>query len=138
MTLNKNTARKVLLVDDDTLLRELLGLIVERHGYQLKKAENGQDAMCLVESFVPDLIVLDVMMPVMDGREFLTWFKALEDRKANILVLTSMSDPRLHKALYELGATKVATKPVSMRMLEQDICELIGDAGAQNFNKTNS
>ena len=53
--------KKVLLVDDDALLRELLGLIVEKHGYDLLKAENGHDAMELVGSVQPDLIVLDIM-----------------------------------------------------------------------------
>lgn len=136
MTMNNKIEKKVLLVDDDPLLRELLGLIVERHGYHLKKAENGQDAISLVKSFAPDLIVLDVMMPVMDGREFLTWFNGQSGEKANVLVLTSMNDSRLHKELYSLGATKVATKPISMKVLEQEICHLIGDVARLTAHHT--
>ena len=127
--------KKVLLVDDDTLLRELLGLIVEKHGYELLKAENGQDAMERIGSVKPDLIVLDIMMPVMDGREFLAWFKNQPGEKPTVLVLTSMQDNQLYKELYELGATKVATKPIAMKVLENLIRELVGDEVAALHSK---
>ena len=118
---------KVLLVDDDALLRELLGLIVEKHGYTLNKAENGQDATNLISSFSPDLIILDVMMPVMDGREFLTWLQGSSSPQAKVLVLTSMTDKKLHNELLELGATRVETKPISLKVLDQTIQELLGE-----------
>jgi len=121
-----NQRLKVLLVDDDALLRELLGLIVEKHGYLLSKADNGRAAIEMITSFQPDLIVLDVMMPVMDGREFLAWFSAQPGEKAKVLVLTSMTESKLHKDLYALGATKVATKPISMKVLESEIDSLLG------------
>ena len=123
----QDKVKKVLLVDDDALLRELLGLIVEKQGYMLNKAENGQDAVALISSFRPDLIVLDVMMPVMDGREFLAWLQANSSPQAKVLVLTSMTDEKLHKELYELGATRVETKPISLKVLEHTIQEQLSD-----------
>ena len=123
----QDKVKKVLLVDDDALLRELLGLLVEKHGYMLNKAENGQDAITLVDSFRPDLIVLDVMMPIMDGREFLTWLQANSSPQVCVLVLTSMTDEKLHKELYELGAARVETKPISLKILERTIQELLGE-----------
>ena len=125
--------KKVLLVDDDVLLRELLGLIVQKHGYELKKAENGLDAIPMVGSFQPDLIVLDILMPVMDGREFLAQLKARGYANQNILILTSMQDNALFKELQALGVNKIATKPIAMRALEELIVALVSDeAGGES------
>lgn len=122
--------KTVLLVDDDVLLRELLGLIVQKHGYELKKAENGLDAIPMVSSFQPDLIVLDILMPVMDGREFLAKLKEQGYSNQKILVLTSMQDNVLFKELRDLGASKVATKPIAMKELEGLIVSLLSDEGS--------
>ncbi len=116
---------KVLLVEDDALLRELLGLIVEKHGYTLCKVEDGLAAIDIMNSFQPDLVVLDVMMPVMDGRDFLAWMGGCKKEKPKILVLTSAVDSRLYRDLYALGADKIATKPVSMKALEKEIDALL-------------
>ncbi len=117
---------RVLLVEDDALLRELLGLIVEKHGYVLRKVEDGLAAIDAMVSFQPDLVVLDVMMPVMDGRDFLAWLGQYEGRKPKILILTSANDSQLYRDLYDLGADKIATKPVSMKTLESEIDALLG------------
>src|SRR5439155_3584965 len=67
---------EVLLVDDDTDQRERMGLMLARDGWRVTEAENGQDALDKVAERLPALILLDLMMPVMDGFGFLKAFRA--------------------------------------------------------------
>jgi two-component system, chemotaxis family, chemotaxis protein CheY len=86
------SAGGILVVDDDADLREFLRLTVASMGFEVTCASNGQDALDVMEGHDPDLILLDMKMPVMDGWEFC---RALEGRDARppIVVLTAAPDP---------------------------------------------
>lgn len=63
-------AGHVLIVDDETAIRELLADVLSAEGYQVTTASNGSAALALIDGYVPDVILLDLMMPVMDGFKF--------------------------------------------------------------------
>ena len=65
-----NVAPRVLVVDDDPAIREFVGQALEEEGYEVRLAINGQDALSTLIEWQPDLIVLDLMMPTMDGWTF--------------------------------------------------------------------
>ena len=74
-------AKTILLVDDDTLMRRSLALILEQAGYRTSTAANAEDALALARRDPPDLVILDIGLPGMDGLDALRWFKQGEMKK---------------------------------------------------------
>jgi CheY-like chemotaxis protein len=106
-------AKRVLVVDDDASIRELLATALEDDGYEVVPATNGQDALSVVERWRPDVIVLDLMMPVMDGW---TFAKRLRERdQIPIVVLSAANDLARHART--VGATDVISKPFDLDQL---------------------
>ncbi|PYI57226.1 response regulator transcription factor [Paenibacillus flagellatus] len=106
---------KVLVADDDPNVREILRLFFHSHQYDLLEARDGAEAVELVEREAPDIVILDVMMPVMDG--FAACREILKKRDIPIIMLTA-KDEEFDRVLgLELGADDYVTKPFSPREL---------------------
>ncbi len=82
--------KRVLVVDDDPDIRELLFTALEDEGFEVVPAGNGQEALTIIQSFRPDVIILDLMMPVMDGWQFANELRARDEEIP--LVLLSAAD----------------------------------------------
>jgi two-component system, OmpR family, alkaline phosphatase synthesis response regulator PhoP len=109
---------KILLVDDDPDILELLEYNLNREGFLTKTAENGKIAIEVAESFMPDMILMDVMMPVMDGIEAGRIIKQNKLLKHIYLVfLTARAEEFSEVAAFEIGANDYITKPVKPRAL---------------------
>ena len=92
---------KVLLVDDDRINRVLLNAILKREGYAVLEANDGQEAVDIFDSEKPDLVLMDVMMPVMDGYEATKLIKSRgAERFVPVIFLTAVTD---EKALAKYG-----------------------------------
>jgi CheY-like chemotaxis protein len=105
--------KRVLVVDDDANIRELLSTALEDDGYEVVPAVNGQDALSIVERWRPDVIVLDLMMPVMDGW---TFAKRLRERdEIPIVVLSAATDLARHAK--SVGAADGVAKPFDLDQL---------------------
>ncbi len=103
----------MLVVDDDSSIRELLHAALEEEGYEVVSATDGQDALVIVERWRPDVIVLDLMMPVMDGW---TFAKRLRERyDIPIVALSAVTDIERHAKA--LGARDVIAKPFDLDAL---------------------
>jgi DNA-binding response OmpR family regulator len=103
---------KVLVVDDDRVIQQLLEVNLELEGYEVKRASNGDEALKLVRSFKPDVVLLDVMMPKLDGREVCRRIKG-DASTADIPVIflsARAQDMDVNSGL-ELGAAAYITKP---------------------------
>ncbi|MEX2031587.1 MAG: response regulator [Dehalococcoidia bacterium] len=101
---------RVLLVDDDPVIRRLVSLTLVEEGYEVHTAEHGEQALAMLDrgaEGLPDLIVLDLEMPVLDGRGF---YEGLLDRGLQIPVLV-LSAFGAHAARRELGAEASLDKP---------------------------
>ena len=108
--------QKILIVDDERKMRNVLRRMLQDSGYETTTAENGLDCLELADSFLPDLILLDLKMPVMDGHEAM---QTLISRKypGKIIVITAFgSIPAAVKAIQE-GAFDFITKPFDMDQL---------------------
>ena len=109
---------KILLVDDDPDILELLEYNLVREGFQIKTAENGQLAIKVAEEFLPDMILMDVMMPEMDGIEAGRIIKQMKNLKNTYLIyLTARTEEFSEIAAFEIGADDYITKPVKPRAL---------------------
>lgn len=109
---------KILIVDDDVDTLKLVGLIVQRQGYEVRVASSGAQALAMLQSEVPDLLLLDIMMPEMDGYEVAR--KMREDPRTAevpIIMFTAKSQLDDKVAGFEAGADDYLTKPTQPREL---------------------
>ena len=113
---NNNTSNgKILVVDDDKNICELLRLYIEKDGFQVVIANDGKRALEMFRAEQPDLIMLDIMLPELDG-----WQVCREIRKTSkvpIIMLTAKSDERDELLGFELGIDEYITKPFSPKIL---------------------
>ena len=120
--MTKTKIHTVLVADDDPDIRALLTLNLELSGYAVTEAENGGQASELARSLLPDLIVLDVMMPVRDGFDILQQLKADEATSAiPVVMLTARTADNDVWAGWQAGATYYMTKPFDPEHLLQFI-----------------
>ena len=101
----------ILVVDDDKNTRRLLKAVLENDGYKVSLAENGEEALDAMDSDVIDLVVLDIMMPIMDGYEFT---KTLRDVNNNlpILMVSAKQLPEDKRKGFLVGTDDYMTKPI--------------------------
>jgi len=109
---------KVLVVDDEPDILELLQYNLTKEGFEVRTAENGKRAVEVAKSFQPNLILLDIMMPVMDGVEACRLLKDIPAlSKSFIVFLTSRSEEYSEVAAFDVGADDFITKPIKPRAL---------------------
>jgi DNA-binding response OmpR family regulator len=103
---------RVLIVDDDKVIQQLLEVNLELEGYEVAKASNGEEALAMVHDFAPDLVLLDVMMPKLDGREVCRRIKS--DPATGgipVIFLSARAQDMDVTSGLELGASAYITKP---------------------------
>ncbi len=110
------TSGSVALVDDESHIRETVGYALEREGYQVRSYADGLDAWKAFESGLPDLVILDILMPQMDGLELC---RKIRERSEQIpIIFLTSRDDELDRVLgLELGADDYLCKPFSLREL---------------------
>ena len=108
-------ARKVLIVEDDSNIAELVNLYLKKEGYETMVAEDGGKALDLYRVFRPDLVLLDIMLPVMDG--WTVCSKIRETDSTPIIMLTAKGETIDKVAGLEMGADDYIVKPFEMKEL---------------------
>lgn len=110
--------QKILVVDDEPDIVELIAYNLKREGYQVHTASNGQEAVTTAKKIMPDLIILDVMMPKMDGIEACRIMRAMPEFKSTFMVfLTARSEEYSEIAGFNVGADDYIAKPIKPRAL---------------------
>ena len=104
---------RILAVDDDRELTQLLQLVFESRGFGVTIANNGRQALDSLETELPEVILLDLMMPGMSGQEVCRQIRA-NPRTSNIpiIILTAKSDTETKREMMEAGATEYLVKPI--------------------------
>jgi len=116
--LNKHMPPKILIVDDEPDILEFIKYLLDREDYQVETALNGSEAIEKAKTFKPELILMDVMMPIMDGIEACRQIKLQPDTKnIFIIFLTARSEEYSEIAGFEAGADDYINKPVKPRVL---------------------
>ena len=110
--------QKILVVDDEGDILELLKYNLSKEGYEVKTALDGIKAVDIAKSFVPDLILLDIMMPKQDGVETCRQIRELPELiNVFVIFLTARSEEYSEVAAFEMGADDYITKPIKPRAL---------------------
>jgi CheY-like chemotaxis protein len=118
------TRHRILIADDDEVLRSLLRLTLPAEDYNVAEATNGAEALALIEAGPPDLVVLDWQMPQRSGAEVLRELRA-SGRRLPVLVLTAAGKPGHRRTAELLGADAFLTKPFSPLQLLAEIERLL-------------
>lgn len=121
-----NSAYKILLVDDEEDTLEFINYNLEQEGFQTKCAADGVEAIEIAKEFSPDLIVLDVMMPNMDGVEVCNELRKLPQFQSTIITfLTARHEDYSQIAGFDAGADDYIAKPIKPRLLVSKIKSLL-------------
>ena len=113
----------VLVVDDEPIVRDVVARYLEREGFHTQQAASGREARCLLEREPPSLVVLDVMLPEINGLELCRWIRSRWDTP--IVMLTALGEETDRIVGLELGADDYLTKPFSPRELAVRVRNLI-------------
>lgn len=106
-----NNKSKILIIDDEYAIRESIEAILQKEGYDLFFAENGKEGITALNEVHPDIVLLDLHMPVMGGAEFLKEARIKPDNYFSVVVLTGYSDHESLKQCYDLGVNYFLRKP---------------------------
>ncbi len=116
----------ILIVDDEPMTRNLLRLMLERAGFEISEAEDGLKALLIMAEQRPDVLLLDVMMPNMDGLTVCEKLRAqIETAVLPIILLSARTSPDAVKAGIDAGATKYLGKPINRQELINTIHEVL-------------
>jgi CheY-like chemotaxis protein len=118
---------RVLIVDDNATNRDILAVRLATQGYDLHQAADGEEALAAAHKLLPDLILLDVMMPGMDGP---TTFRELRKNPATaripVLLLTAKVQSSDQRRFADLGVEAILLKPFDPLTLSNQICTILG------------
>jgi PleD family two-component response regulator len=118
-----------LVVDDDKSMRMLIRTALEEEGYQVVEAHNGEACIATYRKHQPDAILLDAVMPVMDGFACCRELRTLTDRDTTpILMITVLDDPDSVDCAFEVGANDYITKPIHWSVLRHRVGRLLQES----------
>jgi DNA-binding response OmpR family regulator len=121
-----STTKKILVVDDDPYILMSLEFLMKKNGFDVMVARNGTEALEIVEKQVPDIVLLDIMMPDVDGYAICKHIKSSKKLKeAKVVFMSAKSKETDIQKGYDLGASLYVTKPFSTRQLLIQVQELI-------------
>lgn len=116
---------KILVVDDEPDIVEILTYNLKKEGYEVESAEDGIQAVKLVKKFNPDVILLDIMMPNLDGVETCRQIREIPELKSTFIIfLTARSEEYSEVAAFDVGADDYINKPIKPRALMSRIAAL--------------
>jgi len=105
--------QRVLVVDDEPMMREVLTRYLERDGFVVSTARDGREAVASLETDGPSLVLLDLMLPGMDGLEVLRWMRGSTLKRTPVILVTAKGEETDRIVGLELGADDYVTKPFS-------------------------
>ena len=118
----EDDGRTVLVVDDDAVLRRVVRAVLEADGFRVIEAHDGQQGLEMAATEQPSVVILDVMMPGLDGVEVC---RRLDHKSMKVLMLTALGDVTTEVASLEAGARGYLTKPFSSMELLDRVEELL-------------
>lgn len=119
----------VLIIDDDQQVRAMYRMVLERHGYVVDEASNGAEALGMLHNQTPDLILLDILMPMLGGEAVLRRIRQMPSLdNTRVVVLTAY--PRYQETTRLDQVDRFLVKPILPRELARAIADVLGNNGA--------
>jgi two-component system, OmpR family, response regulator MtrA len=114
---------KILVIDDDLAITELMSMLLKTHGFDVITANSGAEGVRLVEQKNPQVVLLDLMMPDMDGWQVSKAIRAFSN--VPILILSAINDPAMVASILDSGADDFLVKPVPSSVLVAHIRKMV-------------
>ena len=114
---------KIFVIDDDSAVTDLLSVLLNTQGFQVWVTNSSSEGLSQIREKAPDLVILDLMMPEMDGWEVCKAVRAFSD--VPIIVLSALNDPSMVASVLDAGADDYLTKPTPSRVLVAHIKRLV-------------
>jgi CheY-like chemotaxis protein len=123
---------KILIVDDDPTILEVYGALLEEAGYQVDKAEHALAAVAAIVRAAPDLILADIRMPIVDGKELVQELRSHTDsRGIPVIAVTGFDSPGSREAALAAGYDEYITKPIDPKTFGKRVGELLEQFAAK-------
>jgi DNA-binding response OmpR family regulator len=119
---------KVLVIDDDIAITELMSMLLKTHGFEPITTNSGAEGIKLTEENNPNIVLLDLMMPDVDGWQACKAIRAFSN--VPILILSAINDPRMVASVLDLGADDFLVKPVPSGVLVAHIRKMVRQTGS--------
>lgn len=117
---------KILIIDDDVETTKLLESIVELDGHETDSVNESKKAIHVVESYMPDLVLLDIMMPEINGITICRLIKSnTKTNHIKVMMISALSDDGTKQDSFNAGADQFVTKPILPRILTRQIMDLL-------------
>lgn len=127
---------KLLVIDDDSAVTDLLSLLLKSNGFEVSATNNSTDGLGMIRDTSPDVVILDLMMPEMDGWQIC---KAVREfSQVPIIILSALNDPSMIASVLDAGADDYLTKPTPSRVLIAHINRLLNRSGSVNSSASMS
>lgn len=126
------TQTKIIVIDDDTAVTDLLSVLLKSHGFEVRATNNSTDGLSLIRDEEFDLVILDLMMPEMDGWEICKEVRSFS--QVPIIVLSALNDPSMVASVLDAGADDYLTKPTPSRILVAHINRLTRRNGTTSLS----
>lgn len=127
---------KILVIDDDSAVTDLLSLLLKSQGFEVTATNSSTDGLTHIRENQPDLVVLDLMMPEIDGWQVCKAVREFSD--IPIIVLSALNDPSMIASVLDSGADDYLTKPTPSRVLVAHINRLVHRSGTSAANAAKS
>ena len=126
---------KLLVIDDDAAVTDLLTLLLKSQGFEVFATNNSTEGLAMIREVQPDLVILDLMMPEMDGWEVCRSVRQFS--QVPIIILSALNDPSMIASVLDAGADDYLTKPTPSRVLVAHINRLTKRNGTQRPSALN-
>lgn len=127
---------KILVIDDDSAVTDLLSLLLRSQGFEVTATTNSAEGLSMIRENAPDVVVLDLMMPDMDGWQIC---KAVREfSQVPIIILSALNDPSMIASVLDAGADDYLTKPTPSRVLIAHINRLVHRASSVDSSASRS
>ncbi|MBI5354439.1 MAG: response regulator [Chloroflexi bacterium] len=120
---------KILVIDDDIAITELMSMLLKTHGFEVITANTGVEGIELAKKNSPNVILLDLMMPDIDGREVCKAIRSFSNTP--ILILSAINDPEVVAKVLDAGADDFLVKPVPSSVLVAHIKKMVRQVDVQ-------
>ena len=127
---------KILVIDDDSAVTDLLALLLKSQGFDVATTTNSSEGLSMIRENAPDIVVLDLMMPEMDGWQICKTVR--EFSQVPIIILSALNDPSMIASVLDAGADDYLTKPTPSRVLVAHINRLVHRTGTLNSSASMS
>lgn len=119
-------AKNILFVDDDITSLDIMAILFEKKGFNVSRSADGKQAIRTATAEQPDIVVVDLMMPEVDGVEAVERMREAGYDKP-VIAFTASNDIELHRRALDAGCSKVITKPCKAQNLVESVNELLED-----------